>query len=54
MMIINIISEVFSQTPFYVWVIFIYLLKRGIKASKDGELSLPKMFIMHLFLLFGA
>ncbi|GEA31556.1 hypothetical protein [Clostridium diolis] len=54
MMIINIISEVFSQTPFYVWVIFIYLLKRGIKASRDGELSLPKMFIMpSIFIIWG-
>lgn len=54
MMIINIISEVFNQTPFYVWVIFIYLLKRGLKASKDGELSLSKMFIMpSIFIIWG-
>ena len=54
MMIINIISEIVSGTPFYVWVIFIFLLKRGIKASKDGELSLSKMFIMpSIFIIWG-
>ncbi|MFW2489678.1 DUF6622 family protein [Clostridium chromiireducens] len=54
MMIINIISRIVSGTPFYVWVIFIFLLKRGIKASKDGELSLSKMFIMpSIFIIWG-
>lgn len=54
MMIINIISEIVRETPFYVWVIFIFLLKRGIKASKDGEISLSKMFIMpSVFIIWG-
>ena len=54
MMIINIISEIVGGTPFYVWVIFIFLLKRGIKASKDSELSLSKMFIMpSIFIIWG-
>jgi teichoic acid transport system permease protein len=54
MMIINIISRIVSGTPFYVWVIFIFLLKRGIKASKDGELSFSKMFIMpSIFIIWG-
>jgi len=53
-MIINIISRIVSGTPFYVWVIFIFLLKRGIKASKDGELSFSKMFIMPaVFIIWG-
>ena len=54
MMIINIISQIVSGTPFYVWIIFIVLLKRGIKASKDGELSFSKMFIMpSIFIVWG-
>jgi hypothetical protein len=57
MIIINIISEIVSGTPFYVWVIFIVLLKRGMKSTKDGELSFklihcysahyPLIFYMH-------
>lgn len=54
MMIINIISKIVSGTPFYVWVIFLFLIKRGINASKDGELSLPKMFLMpSIFMVWG-
>lgn len=54
MIIINIISRIISGTPFYVWIIFIYLLNRGIKASKDGELSFSKMFIMpFIFIVWG-
>lgn len=54
MMIINIISRIVSGTPFYVWIIFIFLITRGINASKDGELSFSKMFIMpFIFIVWG-
>ena len=54
MIIIYIIREIICRTPFYVWLIFIFLLKRGIRACKNGELSLPKMFIMpSVFAIWG-
>lgn len=53
-MIINIISEIVSGTPFYVWVIFIVLLKRGLNSIRDNELSFKKMLIMPLiFIVWG-
>lgn len=53
-MIINIISEIVSGTPFYVWIIFIVLLQRGMKSTRDNELSFKKMLIMPLiFIVWG-
>lgn len=54
MMIINVISEIVSGTPFYVWVILFVLVKRGLKSTKDGELSFSKMLIMPcIFIVWG-
>lgn len=54
MNVINIIAEVISGTPFYVWILLIFLLKRGLNSAKDGEVSFPKMFIVPLiFMVWG-
>lgn len=54
MNIINIIAEIISETPFYVWILLIFLLKRGLNSVKDGEVSFPKMFIVPLiFMIWG-
>lgn len=54
MNVINIIAEIISGTPFYVWILLIFLLKRGLNSAKDGEISFPKMFIVPLiFMVWG-
>lgn len=37
--------EVVKRTPFYVWIILVLLIMRGLNASRDNELSLPRMLI---------
>lgn len=52
--IINIIAEIIIQTPFYVWILLIFLLKRGLNSVTDGEVSFLKMFIVPLiFMIWG-
>jgi hypothetical protein len=54
MNVINIIAEIISGTPFYVWILLIFLLKRGLNSAKDGEVSFQKMFIVPLvFMIWG-
>jgi hypothetical protein len=54
MNVINIIVEIISGTPFYVWILFIFLIKRGLNSAKDGKVSFPKMFIVPLiFMIWG-
>lgn len=46
--------EVLKNTPIYVWIIFILLIKRGLSAAKDGMISFPKMLIMPaIFVVWG-
>lgn len=42
----TIIYEIIRQTPFYVWILLLYLIKRGLSAMKTKQLSLKKMLIM--------
>lgn len=39
----DILQQFIAKTPWYVWVIFVWVLMRGIKARQPGETTLSKM-----------
>lgn len=46
--------ECVKRTPFYVWVILVLLIMRGLNALRDCELSLPRMLIFPaVFVVWG-
>lgn len=48
------LSEMIWRTPVYVWVILVVLLQRGLYATKDNVLSLPRMMIFPaVFIVWG-
>jgi len=42
----DIVWQYLSHTPWWVYVLFIYLVSRGLKAMKPGEVSLQKLAII--------
>lgn len=53
-LVLYIVVQVIKGTPLYVWIIFSYLISRGINALKTKELVLKKMLIMPcVFMLWG-
>lgn len=54
MSVLSFLGEVIRRTPFYVWVIMVLLIMRGLNASRDNVLSFPKMLIFPaVFILWG-
>ncbi|PCS06470.1 membrane protein [Lactococcus plantarum] len=52
--LLNIIGQILSHTPIWVWVILIVLIKRGMALQTDSPVSLAKSFIMPtIFILWG-
>lgn len=52
--LLNIIVQILSHTPVWVWIILLILIKRGISLQKDSPVSLAKSFIMPtIFILWG-
>ncbi len=52
--IVEYIMAIITGTPLYVWVLLGYLLIRGVKATKDSEVSIQKMLIVpSVFILWG-
>ena len=47
----NMIQQILSNTPVWVWAILAFLLYRGMLASLDRETSLKKVFIIPLVML---
>lgn len=45
------ITRILFKTPWWVYIVFIYLITRGIQATKDRILSLPQLFIIPCILL---
>lgn len=51
---LNIIGQILSHTPIWVWIILIVLIKRGMALQTDSPVSLAKSFIMPvIFILWG-
>ncbi len=44
----EILSRFLTDTPFWVYLLFLYLILRGIKARKPGEVTLGKLAIIPL------
>lgn len=42
---------IFSNTPFWVWILFVFLIKRGITALHPRETSLKNIFIIPVLFL---
>jgi len=52
--LLNIIVQILSHTPIWVWIVLIILIKRGIALQRDSPISLAKSFIMPaIFILWG-
>lgn len=52
--LLNIIVQIISHTPIWVWIILIILVKRGLALQIDSPVSLAKSFIMPaIFILWG-
>ena len=48
------IIEILKGTPFWVWLVLVFLLKRGIASLQDREVRLNRMFVLPLiFLVWG-
>ncbi|AIY83385.1 MAG: DUF1453 domain-containing protein [Clostridium baratii] len=43
--IFNILFIIISRTPFWVWILLIFLIKRGISTSQERKVNIPKSFI---------
>ncbi|WP_295554130.1 DUF6622 family protein [uncultured Stenotrophomonas sp.] len=51
----NMLQQLASQTPIWVWLLLAFLVTRGIAAMKPGETSLQKLAIVPaLFAMWGA
>jgi len=51
----NMLQQLTSQTPIWVWLLLAFLVTRGIAAMKPGETSLQKLAIVPvLFAVWGA
>lgn len=51
----NMLQQLASQTPIWVWLLLAFLITRGIAAMKPGETSLQKLAIVPaLFIVWGA
>ncbi|HCT25716.1 MAG TPA: DUF1453 domain-containing protein, partial [Stenotrophomonas sp.] len=51
----NMLQQLASQTPVWVWLLLAFLITRGIAAMKPGETSLQKLAIVPaLFAAWGA
>jgi len=51
----NMLQQLASQTPIWVWLLLAFLITRGIAAMKPGETSLQKLAIVPaLFAVWGA
>lgn len=49
------VLSVLEHTPIWVWVLFVYLLTRGVKALKTREVPVSRLFFIPvLFLLWGV
>ena len=54
MNILAILIKLVGSTPFWVWVVLVILIKRGLALKNDGEVSLAKSSIMPLiFIVWG-
>lgn len=54
MEVTSLVSQIIVHTPFWVWVLFVYLIKRGISLTKDGPTYIPKSCIMPgIFIVWG-
>lgn len=45
------LQQIFSHTPLWVWAILVFLISRGVQASRDRELPLRSAFILPLVML---
>lgn len=43
--IFNILFMIISRTPVWVWILLIFLIKRGIANSQERKINIPKSFI---------
>lgn len=51
----NMLQQLASQTPIWVWLLLAFLISRGIAAMKPGETSLQKLAVVPvLFAVWGA
>lgn len=48
----NILFIIISHTPFWVWILLIFLIKRGIGISEDRQINIPKSFIVPTVFIF--
>lgn len=49
------ISNIFTHTPFWVWILLLFLILRGIKALSDREMTIQRLFLLPIiFLLWGG
>lgn len=47
-------TAIFSNTPIWVWVLFVFLIKRGVSALHTRETPLNRIFIIPLLFLFAG
>lgn len=54
MIVTTFFTEMIKQTPFWVWVVLVILIKRGLALNSDGEASLGKSVIVPvIFIIWG-
>ncbi|QQR54086.1 hypothetical protein IPH25_04535 [bacterium] len=51
-MLILILKDILFETPSWVWVVFVYIIVMGIKASKTRSIYLPRIFLTQC-IMFG-
>lgn len=49
--LLEFVKNAISGTPWWVWVIFIYLLLVGLKATRNRVIYLPKLYIIPIILI---
>lgn len=54
MMILNFIEAILKGTPFWFWIILIYVIKKGLDYRKEGVVSVKRAFLIPVIFIGGG